>query len=115
MLRNEDMVMEYVRKATVDTGCTQSAVTSEHQDSQSKIEKSQKASFPVAKPRAQEKVIVVTPPRLQYIPPDDERPRHEDVQVTRQVEIVLQIDRMLFSDRGTTPTDDIGGSKEMKG
>lgn len=83
--RKECMEMEYVQKSAFYSGLTQRTISSEQQDAQCKLEKSQKASFPGIKSRTQEKIIVVNLPPLQYLPHDDKIKLHEDKNVSRLV------------------------------
>lgn len=59
--------------------------------------------------------MVFTPPPLQYLPPDSQDTRHTDYQITTPMEIAIQLDRILFAGRPTTPTNYVREPKEAQG
>lgn len=93
----ERTAMDDVRQATMEDGSTQRAVLKEKQDALYKIVKSHKAPTHVTKPRIQYKVMVFTPPPIQYLRPDYTNDRHVGEQVTRPVYEGVHIDRILFA------------------
>lgn len=98
------MVIYYVWKAAVAEVWTQRAVTGEQQDAQIKITKSEESLWDLSKPRNQEKEMVVAAPPLHYLPFDSQNTLRADYQVTKPVDVTIELYMILFADRPTTPT-----------
>lgn len=90
-------------QAAVAEGRTQVVVAAMNNNAPYMNEKSQKAPMAATKPRNQEKSMMVTPPTLQYLPDDFRNALPADEQVTRPVDIEIQLDRILLGDWPATP------------